>query len=57
MRPNLNLTFLGQRDNAQQVGVANGGTAVLVHRRIVYGHNQLNTTVNSTFIDISLGQH
>lgn len=36
---------------------SHGGTAVLVHRRIVHTHVILNTTLSSTSIIISIGQH
>lgn len=36
---------------------ANGGTAVLVHRKIVHQHIQLNTSIQSTSIKISINSN
>jgi len=45
-------------DNPLRPGRASfGGTAILVHRRIVHEHITLDTNLSSTTINISTGQH
>lgn len=49
--------FTYRTDNSPRPGsTANGGTAILIHRRIVHRHIVLNTSLNFTTIEISLGQ-
>lgn len=44
-----------QSDNASKNVHPYGGTALLVHRRIIHKHISLNTTIKSTSVEISLG--
>lgn len=62
IKPTLLIKFpnyhIYRTDNTPVRGsTANGGTAVLVHRRIVHRHIQLMTTLSSTTIEISCGNN
>lgn len=62
LKPSIQLKMRNfhvyRTDNPTQPGsIAHGGTAVLVHQRIVHRQVHIDTIMNTTSIEISMGQH